>query len=82
MAFVHGFVVALKGIAQDILPNIFKEHFFPPHICSSCLHCTSINRSVVKNWKNNPFKLLIIFTLACSHSRASISPFYLPGYQI
>lgn len=82
MAFVLGFVVALRGIVQDILPNIFKEHFFPPHICGSTLCCTSINRSVVKNWKNNPFKVLIHFTLACSHSWAGVSPFYLPGYQM
>lgn len=82
MAFVLHFTVALKDIPQDILPNIFKEHFLPPHICSSCLHCTSINRSVVKNWKNNPFKLPIHLTLACSHSWAGVSPFPLPGHQM
>lgn len=82
MPSVLCFVVALKDILWDILPNIFKEHFFPPHICRSCLCCTSINRSVVKNWKNNPFKLLIHFTFASSHSWAGVSRFYLPGYQM
>lgn len=82
MAFVLCFVVSLKGILQDILPNIFKEPFLPLHICSSCLHCTSMNGTSIKNWKKKSFKLLTDFAFVYSHSQDSVTSFQLGGYQM